>query len=432
MKRKISLLICALMLLSSFLLSCGGGNGDGKETTAPETTAAPDGALAPIPQKLVPEFIAKNLVIYNANVNPVTVNIDERTTIDLIYQGWPTICKGDGDTLYAASSLRMGHVDPFGATAFYVSHDGGETWEGPRVINDTPVDDRDTGIVYLGDGKLLITYFTIGGDEFMPGAHYEDQMTHHGNPAQVSALRRIWSQMTPEELDNGYWMLFSDDYGETWSEPVKAPLTTPHGPVVVNDGSLLFCGNVDTSIVQIHRSTDGGRTWEYRTEIPLPTQEETGVNYGFDEANIVQLRDGKYVAAIRAEDYANPSVTLCTFLSYSDDGINFTKAEKAEGVLGAPPHLLELSNGALLMTYGYRGGDPNDERYGIRARVSYDGGQTWDEEILLSESFTPDLGYPSTVELDDGTLITAYYQPAEGDTVPNLLCTKWKLVEPTE
>ncbi|MDI3290796.1 hypothetical protein QHF83_46210 [Polyangium sp. 15x6] len=43
------------------------------------------------------------------------------------------------------------------------------------------------------------------------------------------------------------------------------------------------------------------------------------------------------------------------------------------------------------MTYGYR-----REPYGIRARVSGDGGRTWSTPVTLSDDGTNgDLGYPS-------------------------------------
>ena len=40
-----------------------------------------------------------------------------------------------------------------------------------------------------------------------------------------------------------------------------------------------------------------------------------------------------------------------------------------------------------------------------------------------------DLGYPSTVELDDGTLLTTYYQAYGDDKYPSVLYTRWRLEE---
>ena len=50
---------------------------------------------------------------------------------------------------------------------------------------------------------------------------------------------------------------------------------------------------------------------------------------------------------------------------------------------------------------------------GVGALLSCDGGKTWDtdHEVLLAGDGVRngDLGYPSTVQLDDGSLVTAVY-----------------------
>ena len=40
-----------------------------------------------------------------------------------------------------------------------------------------------------------------------------------------------------------------------------------------------------------------------------------------------------------------------------------------------------------------------------------------------------DLGYPATVELDDGSLMTVYYQKYEDDANCSILYTRWRLGE---
>ena len=63
------------------------------------------------------------------------------------YIGWPTIGKApDGELLVVFSGDRDAHVDPFGRTFLMRSGDCGQTWGDPELINDTPLDDRDTGL----------------------------------------------------------------------------------------------------------------------------------------------------------------------------------------------------------------------------------------------------------------------------------------------
>ena len=93
--------------------------------------------------------------------------------------------------------------------------------------------------------------------------------------------------------------------------------------------------------------------------------------------------------------------------------------------MGKPPHLLRLADGRLLVTYGYR-----HEPYGERACLSHDGGRTWDyahELILRDDAPTGDLGYPATTQLDDGTLLTVYYQQERAGEMTCLMTTHWRL-----
>ena len=78
------------------------------------------------------------------------------------YQGWPTVAKDEEGTLYvAASSFRLGHICLYGKTAMYVSRNEGKTWTPPIVVNDTYLDDRDGGLLYAGDGRMILTWFTL-------------------------------------------------------------------------------------------------------------------------------------------------------------------------------------------------------------------------------------------------------------------------------
>lgn len=86
------------------------------------------------------------------------------------YQGWPSVTIDENGTLYAvSSSFRCLHVCPFGKTAMYISKNGGKTWTPPIVINDTYLDDRDAGILYLGNGRLLVTWFSHPTDLYYNG-----------------------------------------------------------------------------------------------------------------------------------------------------------------------------------------------------------------------------------------------------------------------
>ena len=48
-------------------------------------------------------------------------------------------------------------------------------------------------------------------------------------------------------------------------------------------------------------------------------------------------------------------------------------------------------------------------------------------ERVETLGYAGDLGYPSTVELDDGTLLTVWYEIIEDDPAPSIVYKKWQL-----
>ena len=93
---------------------------------------------------------------------------------------------------------------------------------------------------------------------------------------------------------------------------------------------------------------------------------------------------------------------------------------------GYPPHLTVLDNGWLLAVYGVR-----REIYSERACISRDGGKTWDveHEIILSRAPDSDLGYPASVQLDDGSILTIFYQVDKPGEKTSLMSTHWELLD---
>ncbi len=125
---------------------------------------------------------------------------------------------------------------------------------------------------------------------------------------------------------------------------------------------------------------------------------------------------------------AEPKDRSQTFLRQTestDGGKTWTTTHKTP-IYGYPPHLLQLKNGWLLVAYGVR-----REPFGEHACLSKDGGKTWDveHEITLRTAPNSDLGYPSSVQLEDGSILTVYYQIDQAGEKTSLLSTHWKLNE---
>ena len=77
------------------------------------------------------------------------------------YIGWPTITRtSSGKLITVFSGDRDAHVCPWGKTQMIHSLDKGHTWTEPVTINNTPLDDRDAGIIQTVKGTLLVSWFT--------------------------------------------------------------------------------------------------------------------------------------------------------------------------------------------------------------------------------------------------------------------------------
>ncbi|MBR4865396.1 MAG: exo-alpha-sialidase [Clostridia bacterium] len=353
------------------------------------------------------------------------------------YQGWGTVARDEEGTLYAvASGFRVSHICPFGKTCMYISKNEGKTWSPPIVINDTYLDDRDAGILYLGHGKMLVTWFTHSTHNYRN--RYRDSIVHGAGAEAahlVAGALDDYPALPEEEQLAGSYLRVSEDYGMTWSDTIMIPVTAPHGPTLCRDGSLIYLGIETYEADRVHfrtltggnekaslyRSRDGGYTWTLESRIQSPAWLGAGEN--LDEPHVLELPDGRLLGAFRIEG-ANPfTIGLCL----SEDGGKSWGEVYPTGVSGSPPHLMLHSSGALICSYGRR-----EFPGGERAMVSYDLGKTWEEEYVLhnpKDEYDWDLGYPSTVELGDGSLMTVYYQKYEDDKKCSMLCTKWRLAE---
>ena len=58
---------------------------------------------------------------------------------------------------------------------------------------------------------------------------------------------------------------------------------------------------------------------------------------------------------------------------------------------------------------------------------SYDEGKTWDAgHDIYVNGVNLDLGYPSSVELDDGSILTVFYAHAKSGEPATILQQRWK------
>lgn len=341
------------------------------------------------------------------------------------YHGWPTLARRrNGQLLVVCSGGRERHVCPFGRIELIRSDDDGANWSYPRVLLDGPIDDRDAGVVETARGSILVTTFTSLAYEPVLQAAEKKQPGEAGAwPAAQLARWQAAHRRIPAEArraDLGVWMIRSTDGGVTWSARYDCLVDSPHGPVQLSDGRLLYAGKDlwrSPNRVGVCESTDDGQTWKWLAEI-APREGDSHSNY--HELHAVETADGRLLVQLRNHNKANHRETLqCE----SDDGGKTWNKPHPIGVWGLPSHLLRLKDDRLLMTYGHRRAP-----LGNQARVSKDHGRTWSEPIILSgDGISGDLGYPSTVQLDDGSLVTVWYERMKASPLAVLRQARWTL-----
>jgi hypothetical protein len=306
------------------------------------------------------------------------------------------VCVPEKKRLLMSAEVGAGPVH----TVLVSSDDHGATWSQPRWMHTDAAGNPDftcvTGLTYLGDGKLVASSDT-------------------------------------------YW--FSNDYGQTWANPVPAPRGVEGKPMWQWDPMLVDraprtgkvtriaeCrykenGTFDTpdyfSQACVHFSPDGGRTWSQEIGVP----QWRGIN----EVVLVRARNGDLVAACRTDNprqflgLENDQYSgLATCVSH-DDGKTWSEPNRLYWWGRHHPHMVVLPNGDIVMTYVVRNGYLDDEdgfpRFGVEAAISHDNGQTWDlDHKYILASWTAKIkgtwwGSPqstSTAVLPGGALLTAF------------------------
>ncbi len=291
---------------------------------------------------------------------------------------------------------RIAHVDTTARGVMIRSRDNGRTWSDKTVVDDETwrfSQTEDVPWVQLPGGAMFLNLYAWTISPLPIGA-------------QLEAGRPFIHTF------EGLYGIRSTDGGRSWTErsPIRVDklprLAARVPPTVMPDGELVLPVYGWTSPSQITsawliRSRDEGRTWGEAAKIAGDGTTR------FDEPFVLRKRDGGMIAMIRTGGYLYQSGSV-------DGGRTWSKAV-ATKIWGFPAHLLELKDGRILCSYGYRRAP-----FGLRACVSRDGGRTWDvdrEIVLRDDGGTGDLGYPSVVEVGDGRLLVVYWMnhQKEGD-----------------
>lgn len=278
-------------------------------------------------------------------------------------------------------NLTHRRVETYGEIYSMRTRDGGETWEDAGVIAHNPTT----------------------SDEARYGADPDPDPVDLTDP---ETLLTCWSAPNSAVNPTG-WIKVSENGGRTWGPTRALPsfifdrIQGRPSYVVRPDGAILLTltgrsenDPHDRSVAYV--SFDGGVNWTF-----------VGYIAGSDDYRMicpspVVLDDGRIVAAVRCKPKSQAN--WVEVYESEDGGRRWSYLSRVNDH-GEPGHLIRLDDGRLLCVYGYR-----HPPYGIRARVSDDGGRSWGREwILRDDGGVYDLGYPRAAEVEDGRVVVAYY-----------------------
>lgn len=307
----------------------------------------------------------------------------ERTLVCAMQGQFPVLARGPADELAVVFRTGAAHYGRGGTLATAYSVDGGRQWSDPVEVAARGDDVRNPALGVLADGRWVLAYWQAG---------------MHCYPLPEQRWKLPAGAGAPD-----LFVIASGDRGRTWTppRPQRSELLawcSPFGRIVAGpDGGLLMPGYGPPRGATapfdaiVRRSHDDGATWG----------DESRVLADASELSLCWMGD-RLLGAVRRGDGSTAIVVS------RDGGHSWSEPRSVTRTGEHPADLCVLrESGQLLLSFGRR-----RRPLGCGALRSTDGGVTWDrarEVVLAGDGIGNDVGYPSTVQLAGGALVTVVY-----------------------
>lgn len=204
------------------------------------------------------------------------------------------------------------------------------------------------------------------------------------------------------------WVMRSADGGRTWNQREAFPSTDgnwseliPFGDIWIGEDGALHTSCYQGEFRDPTKSTKtkAWRSWHLRSEDDgLTWKLGSVIGPRHNETDIFPLGKDQWLAAAR--------IDKMELIRSTDNGRTWQKPEPVTGRNEINGQLARLADGRLLLSYGVR----VNGRRGVCAKLSRDNGRTWGDPLRLAHTADGgDCGYPSSVQLQNGQIVTAWY-----------------------
>jgi hypothetical protein len=305
---------------------------------------------------------------------------------------WPNVQMASDGTLLMFVFNQPSHGTVEGEIECWQSKDDGLTWQykSTPVPHEKGANRMNISVGKNKDGDILVL---CSGWKNRRTAEEPDKKTNsYPENKQIAVVSR------------------SKDNGQTWSTKTLENIAmdgiplVPYGNICILEKNVLISSFYYRVRLEDHSkfytyigySYDDGDTWG---DLNLISED-----YG--ESALLVLDNGNILAASRSVINGKDMDGGLGLYSSKDKGKTWEFQRPLTMRPCHPANLIKLDDGNILLTYGIR----FTNGHGLGARIANSEGKKWKEGLLLT-SFqgAKDSGYPSCIQLEDGTILTAFY-----------------------